>query len=257
MTTPRSEPGPGARALYLGRKEHKRVACTAEALVVSNARGQTLRYPLNRVARVVCSVESTDWTGSALALCMRAGIGIAWTDARGAPLGTAYPASTKSRSFSNLLELMLEDPTGLAHYGDWFKSRRMRVLMQWARHSDQPVAPVDWEALKRDWVYRNIYAARLTVRLHGHCMAHVSAQLGAHGLPPLLIGPQAQTLRLDHDLSQLLWVQMNLETTLVVDDSLGDREITTLFESWITRNGATLLLHLNSLQRCARRVNCT
>ena len=37
-------PGPGARALYLGSREHKRVSCTAEALVDSNgdANNQTV-----------------------------------------------------------------------------------------------------------------------------------------------------------------------------------------------------------------------
>jgi len=51
-TTCAPQPGPGARALYLGGREHNRVSCTAEALVVTNARAQVMRFPLVRVARV-------------------------------------------------------------------------------------------------------------------------------------------------------------------------------------------------------------
>lgn len=65
-------PGAGARALYLGSREHKRVSCTAEALVVTNASLQTMRYPVARIARVVSSADVVDWSGPALALCMRA-----------------------------------------------------------------------------------------------------------------------------------------------------------------------------------------
>ena len=59
------QPGPGARCLYLGSREHKRVPCTAEALVVTNASAQTLRYPVARVARVVSSADVVDWSGPA------------------------------------------------------------------------------------------------------------------------------------------------------------------------------------------------
>ena len=85
------KPGVGARALYLGSREAKRVSCTAEALVVTNARAQTLRYPVARVARVISSADVVDWSGTALALCLRAGIGITWLDARGNALGSLYP----------------------------------------------------------------------------------------------------------------------------------------------------------------------
>ena len=64
--------GAGARALYLGHRDKKRVSCTDEALVVHNDRAQTLRYPLACVARVVSSTV-VDWTGDALAQCMRRG----------------------------------------------------------------------------------------------------------------------------------------------------------------------------------------
>ena len=67
----------GARALYLGARDRKQVSCTEEALVVRNDKAQTLRYPVSRVARVVSSAQ-VDWSGAALALCLRRGIGITW-----------------------------------------------------------------------------------------------------------------------------------------------------------------------------------
>jgi CRISPR/Cas system-associated endonuclease Cas1 len=99
------QPGPGARALYLGGREHKRVTCTDEALVVTNERAQVMRFPLVRVARVVSSADVVDWNGSALALCMRAGIGITWLDARGQAVGSLYAQARKTASLATALEL--------------------------------------------------------------------------------------------------------------------------------------------------------
>ena len=123
------KPGVGARALYLGSREAKRVSCTAEALVVTNARAQTLRYPVARVARVVSSADVVDWSGTALALCMRAGIGITWLDARGHALGSLYPQHRTVAPLATALELWIENEDGLTRYHHWLRSRRMPVLV--------------------------------------------------------------------------------------------------------------------------------
>jgi hypothetical protein len=124
-------PAPGARALYLGAGQHKRVTCTDEALVVTNARAQTWRYPLDRVARVVSST-ATDWSGAALALCLRRGIGIAWLDPRGAALGVCYPQARSATGSAAALEIMVETPEGVERYRHWQRARRMDVLMRWS-----------------------------------------------------------------------------------------------------------------------------
>ena len=99
------KPGPGARALYLGGRDHKRVSCTDEALVVTNERAQVMRFPLVRVARVVSSADVVDWSGPALALCMQAGIGITWLDAHGQAVGSIYAQKRSTASLATALEL--------------------------------------------------------------------------------------------------------------------------------------------------------
>jgi len=92
------------------------VSCTAEALVVTNARTQVMRFPLVRVARVVSSTDVVDWSGAALALCMRAGIGITWLDTHGQALGSLYAQPRNTASLATVLELWTERADGAQLY---------------------------------------------------------------------------------------------------------------------------------------------
>ena len=252
VSTPTCTPGPGARALYLGARDKKHISCTDEALVVRNDRAQTLRYPLARVARVV-SNTCVDWSGEALALCMRHGIGISWVDGKGESIGTCYPRVRTPPCLCAALELWLEALGGLDRYHIWLKTRRMAVLMQWGETQASAVNPILWENTKREWVYGQQFHEHLPLGLRSHCLAYVGAQLGGHGLAPLQWGPQAQAIHLDDDLCQLLWAEMNLCTGTLADTAHGDKDLIALFERWLTRNGAALSLHLSSLYRMAMK----
>ena len=248
-----AQPCPGARALYLGSREHKRVSCTDEALVVTNTRSQVQRYPVARLARIVSSADLVDWSGGALALCMRRGIGITWLDGRGKPLGAVYPALRNTTDFATALELMVERPEGLVRYRNWLRSRRMDVLIRWGQSSAERIGPQQWEATKREWVYGGQCPLHLPAALRGYCIACVAAQVAAHGLPPVLWGPDAQNIDLDQDLCELLWAEMNLGSGALADNADADASLTVLFERWSTRNASALLLHITSLQRTAMK----
>jgi len=245
-------PGPGARALYLGARDKKHITCTEEALVVRNDRAQTMRYPLARVARVVSST-AVDWSGTALALCLRHGIGITWVDAHGEPLGTCYPRQRNHPRLPAALELWLEASGGLERYHLWLRTRRMAVLVRWGETHASAIRPLLWEDTKREWVYGKRFDEHLPLQLRSHCLAYTSAQLAQHGLGPLLWSPQAQAIDLDEDVCQLLWAEMNLCTGMLADTTQGDKDIITLFERWTARNGAALSLHLSSLYRTAMK----
>lgn len=247
------KPGPGARALYLGSREHKRVSCTAEALVVTNARAQVTRYPVARVARVVSSADVVDWSGPALALCMRAGIGITWLDARGQAVGTIYPQVRPSTPFATAMDLWTETPEGLARYQNWLRSRRMDVLVRWGQGSAVAITPQQWENTKREWVYGRQFTIHLGDALRSLCLAYVGAQLGCYGLAPVLWGPELQGIDLDEDLCELLWAEMNLSSGALADKADADATATTLFERWSTLNASAITLHLASLHRNAMK----
>lgn len=243
---------PGARALYLGARDKKHVSCTAEALVVHNEKQQTRRYPLARIYRVVSSTV-TDWSGSALTLCLKSGIGITWLDAAGNALGTCYPSQRRYPAFATAVELLTESTEGLARYQNWLRARRMDVLIRWGKSQADSINPALWETIKRDWVYGQQIAAHLPATLRGHCLAWVGAQLADQGLHPQLWGPDAQPVDLDHDLCELLWAEMNLCVGSLADAAHANETSTTLFERWNAANGSALMLHLTSLYRTAMK----
>ncbi|MEO6319738.1 MAG: CRISPR-associated endonuclease Cas1 [Polaromonas sp.] len=252
MLNPTPAATPGARALYLGARDKKQVSCTDEALVVRNETQQIRRYPLARVSRVVSSTV-TDWSGGALALCLKSGIGITWMDGQGNALGTCYPHRRHYPSFATAVELLTETPEGLVRYQNWLRSRRMEVLMRWSKTRTDAIHPESWESTKREWVYGQHFSAHLPMGLRGHCLAWVGAQLAAQGLHPQLWGPDVQPIDLDHDLCELLWAEMNLCAGSLADADHTSETSANLFERWNAANGSALLLHISSLYRTAMK----
>jgi hypothetical protein len=243
---------PGARALYLGNQRKKHVSCTDQALVVKNDLGQTLRYPLARISRVVSST-GTDWNGAALALCLKNSISISWLDGRGDILGTCTPHQRNYPPCATAVELLTESADGCQRYQNWLQSRRMWVLVRWGKTSSAPIDPKQWETTKRDWVYAHQLASHLPTALQSHCQAWVNAQLAEQSLPAQLWGPQAQPIALDHDLCELLWAEINLCAGHLADSSNAEKPATALFEHWRAVNGSALHLHLSSLCRTAMK----
>lgn len=247
---PASSSPADARALYLGAGVPKRVTCTEQALVVSNARAQTWRYPVARVARVVSS-PAVDWSGAALSLCMRRGISIAWTDAQGESLGVCYPRHRGENNAATALELMLEAPWGRERYNNWHRRRRMAILKQWAAGVPGGVSPHAWEAQKRQWVYAGEFDPHLPAALRPLCLGFVAGVLQRQGMPAVWWDAEARRIDLDDDLCLLAWADMNLCTGNLTDTGEGERPLTELFERWTGCNGATVLGHLHALERLA------
>jgi len=245
----RSQACAGARTLYLGEGGQKWVSCNDMALVVKDETSPEMRYPVARVARIVSSVR-VDWRGSALALCMQAGITISWVTTNGAALGTCL-ASQPPADAAVALETLLESDAGLDRYWSWLRHRRMAVLVRWAEGSSKRIAPHQWETLKREWVYAGHLAQHLPERLRPLVLAYVQHALGQHRLTRTVWGPQAQAIELDQDLVELLWGEMNLYAGNLMENLQQQPDLVALAERWIGANAATCTQHLYSLQRCA------
>ena len=248
--------GADARTLYLGQATCQRVDGSGDALVVSAQRDgeplRRLRFPLQRVARIVSST-TVDWSGAALQLCMQRHLSICWIDRHGDALGSLHSHQAQTAPFATALDLLLETPEGNARYQHWLKSRRMQVQLQWGRTGALAISPQQWEATKRSWVYGAQLAAHLPSALHGLIAACVAQQLQAHGLLPVQLGPNGDPVLLAHDLTWLLWAEMNLCCGPLADQTRGEPEITLLFERWQARNASALLLHLINLHRVASK----
>lgn len=247
----RVQPGPGARALYLAGRAHKRVTSTEAALVVTNEQAQVMRFPLARVARIVSSADVVDWSGAALALCMRAGIGITWIDTHGQPVGSVYCQRRHPARLATALELWSEQPEGFACYQNWLRARRMDTLGRWRADPARTVTPQQWESAKREYVYGGRFPVHLPIELRGLCLAYVAAQLNDCGLPPQLWGPRLEAIDLDEDLCQLLWAEMNLCAGTLANQINDQVTATELFERWSVRNASALTVHLANLHRTA------
>lgn len=249
--TPR---GADARTLYLREASCQRVDAGGDALVVGTQRTgeplRRLRFPLQRVARVVSST-TVDWSGAALQLCMQRRLSICWLDGHGEALGSLHSHRGEIAPFASALDLLLETPDGHARYQHWLKSRRMQVLLQWGRTDGPPIPPRQWEATKRSWVYHTQFSAHLPSALQGLVAACVAQQLQAHDLMPVQLGPGGEPVQLAHDLTWLLWAEMNLCCGALADQTETGPETVLLFERWQARNASALLLHLLSLQRLA------
>ena len=246
---------PGARALYLGGAVPKRVTCTEQALVVTNAGAQTWRYPLARVARVVSS-PAVDWSGAALSLCMRAGITIAWIDSQGTSLGVCNPCRGNRSDVATALELLIAAPGGGDRYDNWLRHRRMVCWRQWAADARGAWTRQAREAIKRQWVYGGQCPARLPRMLRGLCLALVAGQLQPHRIPPRLWDDQARSVEIDRDLCQLLWAELHhgkASLTPCPDrgDAGAEAALIARFEGDARLLGASLLGHLLALQRLA------
>lgn len=249
-SSPARQPPPGARTLYLAGGGAARVHATEQALVVTTTRVQTLRYPVQRVARIVTS-PTVDWSGPALSLCQRHAISICWLDALGEPLGTLFPQRRGNLDFATALDVMLEQADGAARYANWLRSRRMDVLLRWGQSSQTAICPRQWENTKRQWVYGGRIDAHLPPMLRGHCMAVVARQFALDGLMPIGQAADGGTIHLDQDICELLWAEMNLCCGTLGDNPQGDAAAVALFEAWQSRNRCALVLHLANLQRCA------
>ncbi len=241
-----------ARTLYLGGATVKQVACSDAALVITVPNSSVRRYPVARLSRIVCSAQ-VNWQGAALALCMRSGIPIVWADAHSQLLGICYSQHQRQQAFSQALELLLEGENGLSQYTHWLRSRRMDMLMDWARTTALDVTPARWESLKRSWVYHNELAVHLSLQIRTYCQAWVAQRLIHHQINPVYWGVQAECVDIESDMTHLVWAQINLYGGNWADQVDAEAQSIYIFEQWSQAHAEIVDLHLLSLQRIANK----
>lgn len=249
----------GMRTLYIGAGQMKQVNATEAALVVTTRDHKTLRYPVQRLARIVSSTTA-HWSGPALGLCLQTGIPITWTDPKGHVLGGTWACPRLGHSAALALEIWLQSPFGPVAYQHWLRSRRMRILSHWVRQQPKGTCSTeaDWEALKREWVYDDDdpldTGPTLPPFFAGLLRAWVNVQLQTHELPAVLYGPKAERIELDSDVYDLLALELELHGGTLTRTQHTEAETIQLFESWIIHHGPSLLVHLQHLQRNAMQL---
>lgn len=245
-----------ARTLYIVPQDTLHVSSTGEALVVSRADGDVHRLPITRLLRVVCS-ERVNWSGAALGLCQARGVPVTWLDGRGESLGHLWPARAPHTDLSDALEALCGLP-GDWHdiYANWLRRQRLTVLHRWQQqrgHDGHPVCDAEWQRAKRAWVYRDEIAEHLPAVLGGMIAALVACRLMEQGLQPRYWCAAGQRIELAHDLTRLIWAEVNLCGGAIAEAMRETHDTAAMFESWSTQCADTTHLHLAALRAQALR----
>jgi hypothetical protein len=245
-----------ARTLYLASAEPLRVTSTGEALVVTLADGRVQRVPIARVLRVVCT-QSADWSGAALCLCQQRGVPVTWLDGQGEAQGHLWPRRPHRTDLADALQaLVTEAPEWGDTYANWLRHQRLLVLRRWqtARaHAGQPVGDPEWQAAKRQYVYRDELGEHLPPLLHGMAAALVAARLSECGLQAHYWCAVGDPIELAADLTRLVWAEMNLCGGALAAAIDAPAEAAAIFERWSGTCAGALHQHLANLRALALR----
>lgn len=241
------------RALYLAAKAPLTVTAQSDSLVVERPHAARQRFPAARLDRIVCNAGA-QWSGEALALCLRWGVTITWLGGDGHALGDCVPRLAEALPLHTALESLVELADWPPRYGNWLRRRRMQVLVRWAvrrKTAGTPVSVAEWTDHKRAWVYNGRIPSALPPTLAGWCHALVVARLAGLGLRPRYPGFDGHVLELAQDLADLMWAQFNLESASSLAAAADTRTAALLFEAGSADRVRSLRQHLGQLHRFA------
>lgn len=249
----RSQPAintPDRKPLYLLAGAGARIDAGADHLLFRRDGSPPQRYPMTRVARVVCNVQ-TQWSGHALALCFAHGISITWIDGHGHALGNAQANHHPPQPMATLLETYLELPDWPDRFGNWLTHRRLDILLQCARSAaahERPQSPDVFQELKRQFVYNGQHPLIFEPEGEGFCHALVVDHLQRAGLQTTYWGFDAQACELARELASLLWAELNLECGTLPAHVDQGKLVAHLFEAWARQREVRLQHHLCDLK---------
>lgn len=244
-----SEPPP--RVLYLLARSRARVGAEHDSLVVRREPAGMLRFPAARLARVVCNANA-DWSGAALALCCRRGIGITWVDAAGAALGACTPKLARLLPQHLALEMYAEMPDWPQRFDLWQRRRRLAVLIDHARDRAQAGRPLqtrEFADCRRSYVYRNELPAPAHDPAAGWCFGVAVDAVQGAGLCARYWGHGGRALELADALSGLVLGAWQLACSGAVPQHLKAAERLLFFDTWARASAARHSAHLADLAR--------
>jgi hypothetical protein len=246
---------PARKPLYLATRNPVHIDAGATWLVLRRTDAPTARYPLARISRIVCN-QNANWSGAALALCLRHQIPVAWVDGRGRPLGSALSRLGKCDPLGVALESYVELPDWPARFDNWLARRRLEVLTTCAvralRESRAPDAAAFAE-LKRQYVHNRTHPRGFCPEAEGWCHALVVSRLHERGVHTRYWGYDGQPMEIADELCALLWAELNIECGAMPAAADGGRTLMLMFESWAHGHEARLLAHLADLHRHVAR----
>ena len=246
---------PGRKPLYLLADAQSTCDVVGGALVVRRAGAVIQRFPLTRVARVVCGNKAT-WTGQALAACLAEGVTITWVNGHGHALGNAQPRCAKPESLGALIETYLELPDWTSRFDNWRARRRLETLITSARrHAEEGRVQSArmFAERKRAFVHHGLFPEAFEPIGEAYCLALATDRLHKVGLQCRYHGFDGSLLDLGAELSALLWAELNFDAGSFANATDRPELLTRVFESWSHLREDRLLAHLGDLRRHVSR----
>ena len=243
------------KPLYLVASSPMQVDTCHEALTVKRAGAPVQRFPLARLARVICNRHTT-WTGEALCACLAHTVPITWLDGHGRALGNSQPRIHTPEPLDATLDLYLELPDWHKRLDNWLTRRRLETLTQWAMHAATRGAeldPVRFQVLKREFVYGGHVPVCFEPAAEGWCEALAAGHLNRGGLQSRYWGCGGVAMDLAAELAGLLWAELNLDCGALPASADSMAVSLRLFEAWAHRREGRLDTHLSDLRRHVAR----
>lgn len=242
---------PPRKPLYLFASAPAMIDASGEVLVLRRASAPVQRFPLARVARIICNRHAS-WTGTALALCLGEGVTITWVDGHGRAIGHSQPRQPRPDAFATLIETYLELPDWPQRFANWRARRRLETLTtcaQRAADAGHGVTPERFAALKHTYVYGGAIELAFAAEGEAWCHALTVDRLHREGLQARYLGFDASALDLGTELATLLWAELNLDCGSLSAGADGTALRARLFESWAHQREHRLLHHLGDFKR--------
>lgn len=254
---PRTADAP-PKPLYLLGTEPREVHVRGESLRISGPQRAPAALPLSRVERVVCG-PGARWDSRALSACLAHGIPITWLDAHGKAVGSAIPERVEFGPMHTSFLTYIQHSQWATRYRNWLRSRRMNVLVQWARNQGpgHSVPQRVFNELKRQYVYQGALADRFVPEAHAWCQNVVVRFLLSEGLDTRYWGFGGMPMHLAEDLAGLFWADLTLYCGTFAEQTKTGPEALLFFETWVQRNQARLSSHFGDLKRHVRTENAS
>lgn len=206
----------GRRPLFLRPPLGARVDADGPALRVRAERRAEIRFPLDRVSRILASAQ-VSWSADALRACLERAIPIVIVNADGSSLGSIQPVHVRASPLEEALAELLDWPNWLDIYTCWLRAARMRVLADWRRACEAEGIPPD-PRLYRDLIKTYLYpvatppARQVMGGLWRGAVYALAAEITQRwGIPGVIWGPGRNSIDLQRDLADLMELRLRLE----------------------------------------------
>lgn len=238
------------RPLYIVAKDRVQIRANQDFLVVHPEGHSARHFAFAKLDRIVCHA-GVDWSGEALARCLKHRVTISWLTARGELLGYCAPRVAHHEPLHACMERFAALPSAAVRWDNWFRHRRMYVLSAWAERQDKAgdsVAARTFREVSRGYVYRHEPVLNLAAELLGPFQSFIVARLTREGVQCRYPGRNDTTVDLLEQLTLLLWGHANLDAGSLAG-RIEERRIQWQFlESWQKEHFATLEEHLVTMK---------